>query len=94
MFLNVVNILMYSKLAIVDSMGNILKEVFIVSDGKIVEGGGKQLAQSLLLKLVEAMIMEKSLIVQHEIIPNCVIDLMGNGMFYFSILFCLQTYVS
>ncbi len=37
MFFNVANILMYSKLIIVDSMGDILKEVFIVSDGKFVE---------------------------------------------------------
>jgi hypothetical protein len=47
MFFNVVNTLMYSKLVIVDSINDIMKEVFIVSDGKIVEGGGKQ---SLLLK--------------------------------------------
>lgn len=58
-----------------------MKDVFIVTDGKIVEGGGKQLVQTLLFKLIKVVIMEKSTIVQHETIHDYVIDLMGNGMF-------------
>jgi hypothetical protein len=80
MFFNVGNIWMYSKLVIVDLVGDILKEVFIVSDEKFVEGGGKQLVQALLLELVEVVNMEKFTIVQHETILDRVIDLMGNGM--------------
>lgn len=38
---------MYLKLVIVNSMGDIVKEVSIVGDEKFVEGGGEQLAQAL-----------------------------------------------
>jgi hypothetical protein len=44
MFFNVENNLMYSKLVIVNSLDDIVKEVSIVDDGKIVKGGGEQLA--------------------------------------------------
>jgi hypothetical protein len=64
-------------------MGDNVKEVSIVSDEETMEGGGKQLAQALLLELVEIVIMEKSAIVLHEAILDLVIDLMGNNMFYF-----------
>lgn len=74
---------MYSKLVIINSMGDNVKEVSIVSDEETMEGGGKQLAQALLLELVEIVIMEKSAIVLHEAILDLVIDLMGNNMFYF-----------
>jgi hypothetical protein len=59
---------MYSKLVIVDSMGDIVKEIFIVRDEKIVEGGGEQSAQALVLELVEFMTMDKFTFVQHEAI--------------------------
>jgi hypothetical protein len=40
---------MYLKLVIVNSMGDIVKEVSIVGDEEFVEGGGEQLAQALRL---------------------------------------------
>jgi hypothetical protein len=43
MYSNVENNLMYLKLVIVDSMDDIVKEVSIVDDEKIVKRGGEQL---------------------------------------------------
>ncbi len=70
---------MYLKLIIGDSMGNIAKEVSLVSGEKIMKQGGKQLAQASLLEQIEFVTMEKSTNVQHETILGFVIDLMGNN---------------
>ncbi len=74
---------MYSKLVIVNSLDDIVKEVSIVDDGKIVKGGGEQLALwTLLFELVEFVTMENSTNVQHEAILNPIIVLMGNNMIF------------
>ncbi len=51
---------MYLKLIIGDSMGNIAKEISLVSGEKFMKEGGKQLAQALLFELIEFVTMEKS----------------------------------
>jgi hypothetical protein len=60
MFFNIANNLMYLKLIIGDSMGNIAKEISLVSGEKFMKEGGKQLAQALLFELIEFVTMEKS----------------------------------
>ncbi len=83
MYSNVENNLMYLKLVIVDSMDDIVKEVSIVDDEKIVKRGGEQLPHwALLLEQVEFVIMENSTNVQHETIPDPAIDLMWNNMVF------------
>jgi hypothetical protein len=48
MFFDIANNLMCLKLIIGDSMGNIAKEVSLVSGEKFMKEGGKQLAQSII----------------------------------------------
>lgn len=72
---------MYLKLITGDSMGNIAKEVSLVSGENFMKEGSKQLAQALLLELIEFVTMEKSTNVQREAILDFIIDLMGNNNF-------------
>jgi hypothetical protein len=62
-------------------MGNIAKDVSLVSGENIMKEGGKQWAQALLLELIEFVTMEKSTHVQHEAIFDFVIVLTGNNIF-------------
>jgi hypothetical protein len=80
-FFNIATNLMYLKLITGDSMGNIAKEVSLVSGENFMKEGSKQLAQALLLELIEFVTMEKSTNVQREAILDFIIDLMGNNNF-------------
>jgi hypothetical protein len=71
-------------------MGNIAKEVSLVSGENFMKEGGKQLAQALLLELIEFVTMEKSTNAQHETILGFIINLMGNSFLICNI--CVSLY--